>query len=238
MKLRNSMLVLAATLGTSALLANPAAAQEVENVGNAGQFVIGAERLSGIFLEKTHEEDPDTEGERDTSTTNIAFLGNGGGDSPSTTPRFGFDYLVTDGFSVGLAAFITSESSEVEVSGGDTTDTGSMTTIYLNPRAGYAYAIDDTFAIWPRAGIAFATASGDTGEDDTDISGNSIQLTLEGNVVISPFEHFAIVGGPFLDLGLGGSYEIDSGGGNETQEVDQKYTTFGLAVGIAGYIGN
>ncbi|HMJ15164.1 MAG TPA: hypothetical protein VK524_27305 [Polyangiaceae bacterium] len=217
------------------MLANPVAAQEVENIGNQGQFVIGAERITGLFFDKTHLENPDTDAESDTSTTRIGLLGSDGGDSPSGTPRLGFDYLVTDGLSVGGALWLTTESTETEISGGDSTDDGSLTTFYINPRVGYAYAIDDTFAIWPRAGVAFATASGDTGDGEVDISANSLQLTLEGNVVISPMEHFAIIGGPFLDLGLSGSRELDAGSATETQEIDMKFTTFGIAAGIAGY---
>ena len=235
MKLRNSMLVLAATLGTSALLANPAAAQEVDNIGNAGQFVIGAERITGVYFDKATLE-PEGGGESTDSTTSIALLGNGGGDGPSSVPRLGFDYLVTDGFSVGGSFVVFSQSSETEPDGGDSVDTGSMTSIYINPRAGYAYAFDDTFAIWPRAGIAFMTFSGDEGEGGADISGNSLQLTLEGNLVVSPFEHFAFIGGPFLDVGLSGSGEREQGG--ETADADLKYTSFGLNVGIAGYFGD
>lgn len=239
MKLRNSMLVLATTLGTSALLANPAAAQEVDNIGNAGQFVIGAERITGVFFDKVKTE-PEGGGEYTDSTTSIAVLGNAGADSPSSAARLGFDYLVTDGLSVGGSFVIFSQSSEREPEEGDSTDGPSLTSIYLNPRVGYAYAIDDTFAIWPRAGIAFTSFSGNEaevgGEEGAELSGNSFQLTLEGNVVISPFEHFAIIGGPFLDLGLSGSAESEQNG--RTAEADQKYTSFGLALGIAGYFGD
>jgi hypothetical protein len=235
MKLRNSMLVLAATLGTSALLANPAAAQGIENIGNQGQFVIGAERITGVFLDKAKTE-PEGGGESTDSTTSIALLGNGSGDGPSSVPRLGFDYLVTDGLSVGGSFVVFSQSGETEPDGGDSVDTGGLTSIYLNPRVGYAYAFDDTFAIWPRAGIGFLTFSGDEGENGADISGNSLQLTLEGNVVVSPFEHFAFIGGPFLDLGLSGSVEREDDG--ESAEADRKYTSFGLAVGIAGYFGD
>jgi hypothetical protein len=106
---------------------------------------------------------------------------------------------------------------------------------YLNPRVGYAYAFDDTFAIWPRAGIGWASGSSESGDGETEGSLSSLQLTIEGNLVVSPFEHFAIVGGPFLDLGLSGSVESESGG--ESEELDQKFTSFGLSVGIAGYFG-
>jgi hypothetical protein len=235
MKFRNSMLVLAATLGTSALLANPAAAQGIENIGNAGQFVIGAERITGVFFDKVKTE-PEGGGEVSDSTTSIALLGNAGGDGPSSVPRLGFDYLVTDGLSVGGSFVVFSQSGETEPDGGDSVDTPSLTSIYFNPRVGYAYAIDDTFGIWPRAGIGFLTFSGDEGEGGADVSGNSFQLTLEGNVVVSPFEHFAFIGGPFLDLGLSGSVEREDDG--ETAEADRKYTSYGLAIGIAGYFGD
>jgi opacity protein-like surface antigen len=232
MKLRNSMLVLAATLGTSALLANPAAAQGIENIGNQGQFVIGAERLTGLFFDKIHQEEGDAE--QDYSYTTISLLGNNGEapeGSPSNTPRLGFDYLVTDGLSVGGSLFYITRSGEAD---GDLADgdLASSNLFYFNPRVGYAYAFDDTFAIWPRAGIGWASGKVESGAGDTELSASSLQLTIEGNLVVSPFEHFAIVGGPFIDFGLSGSVEDEDG-----DEFDQKFTSFGLTVGIAGYFG-
>ncbi|HEY6556397.1 MAG TPA: hypothetical protein VI072_03960 [Polyangiaceae bacterium] len=235
MKFRNSMLVLAATLGTSALLANPAAAQEIENIGNQGQFVIGAERITGLFFDKIKVTPDGADDDQTTSVTRIALLGSDGSGSPSSIPRLGFDYLVTDGLSVGGSLFVLRGSAEFD-NGQDSTDQGSQTAIYINPRVGYAYAFDDTFAIWPRGGIAFTSFSGDNGDvNDSETSGNSLQLTVEGNLVISPFEHFAFLVGPFLDLGLSGSSETESDGA--TAEEDQKFTSYGITAGIAGYFG-
>src|SRR5262245_20224281 len=105
MKFVNASLMFVTALGTAALFATPAAAQQVENIVNQGQFVIGAERIAAFTLDKITLS-PDEGDDTKISQTNIALLGNPTGatyPSPSSVPRFGFDYLVTDGLSIGAS---------------------------------------------------------------------------------------------------------------------------------------
>lgn len=67
----------------------------VDNIGNAGQFTIAIERITGLFFDRTGHENASTD-----KVTHFAFLGNFGA-SLSTTPRAGFDYFVIDGLSLG-----------------------------------------------------------------------------------------------------------------------------------------
>jgi hypothetical protein len=225
MKLVKASLVVATAIGTTVLAANPALAQEADTLGSQGTFVIGAERLMGLQFHK--------ETEAKLSVTSIALLGNAAQPTPSSIPRLGFDYLVTDGLTIGGALMFLSSSSKV-----DDVDQGSNSFFYVNPRIGYAYSVDDTFAIWPRVGFAYGRSSEEielndpaTPNPETTIS--TTQLTLEGNLAISPVEHFAFIGGPFLDLGLGGTGKTEQG--SESFEGDIKYTSYGLNIGVAGY---
>jgi hypothetical protein len=230
MKLFNLSLAFVTALGTTALFATPAAAQAVENIGTQGQFVIGAERLTGIFWDKeTSEGVPDDR--TDTSTT-IALLAHDSG-SPSNVPRLGFDYLVTDGLTIGGSLYV-AHISRSSSQGDADADGPSTTAFYINPRVGYAYAFDDTFGIWPRGGIAYYSFKQSGPEDENpETTRSGPMLTLEGNFYISPIQHFAITAGPFLDLGLGGTQETKIG--SASTDGDFKYTSFGLSAGLAAY---
>jgi len=50
---------------------------------------------------------------------------------------------------------------------------------------------------------------------------------------ISPISNFAILVGPYLDLGLSGTAKQEVG--STSQEADLKATSYGLAVSILGY---
>jgi hypothetical protein len=228
MKRIHASLAIAAAIGSAALFTKPAAA--VDNIGNQGQFVIGAERMMGLYFDQFKQSQGGAE--RTDKATRIGLLGNTDG-SVSSSPRLGFDYLVTDGVSVGGSLFYAHTSTSADVNGTNA-DGPSIDTFFFNPRVGYAYAIDETFAIWPRAGFAYIhqTTSPPSGGGDTTRSGT--QLTLEGNLVVSPIEHVALTGGPFLDLGLGGSQSLKSEGGAESSN-DAKLTSFGLQFGLAAY---
>jgi hypothetical protein len=199
----------------------------VDNVGNEGQFVISADRVMGVFVTRTSAEDLGTD-----KNTTIALLGNAGGGGllpvASTLPRLALDYFVIDGLSVGGSLMYMRTSGEFEPEEGDSQDNATFSTVLVHPRVGYSYIIDETFAIWPRAGITWSqTKIEDEDGDETTLS--SFAVSADVPLVISPFEHFAFLVGPFLDLGVSGNYETP------TREIDTKQTAFGLAVGIAGY---
>ena len=84
---------------------------------------------------------------------------------------------------------------------------------------------DQTFGLWPRAGFAWMHYSIDQG--DYEAGGDLYELTVEAPLVISPMKHFAILIGPYADIGLGG---------RETEEgYDLWYNSFGLSSSIVGY---
>jgi hypothetical protein len=145
-----------------------------------------------------------------------------------------------------------SGETESETTVGSTTDSDSddlepVHFLLLHPRLGYSFILDETFAIWPRAGITWTQTSTTQSNDTIDINGNpvtyevdltetTLDLTLEANLVISPMEHFAFLVGPFLDLGLSGEEKRETTEpGVPDQEADRKLTAYGLQVGVAGY---
>ncbi len=210
----------------------------IDNIGNQGQFVVGAERLTALSFDSLTTSLPAPIGDETQKSTGIALLGNSvsaGGITPSSLPRLGFDYFVIDGLSVGTSLVYAHMSLKAEA-GGQSQDQGSQDVFLFAPRVGYALQFGDTFSFWPRAGITYTNASTSTpasaGQSSSSTSTHFLDLTVEPLFGLSPVSHFVILGGPYLDLGLSGS----SKAGGSSQSVDQKATSFGLTFGIAGYI--
>ncbi len=222
---------------------------QTDNVGGTdGQFVFGVDRVTGVFA---HSQKFEPEGATITqSTTEIGLFGIAAANAHST-PRLTLDYFIIEGFSVG-GSFIyyhRSGETETEPDAGDsvTTDDPSVQGILFEPRVGYSFVIDETFAVWPRAGITYASEKTEqtetaippaTGDSTTTTTVNTLALTLEVPIVISPIENFAFTVGPFVDFGVSGtrSVELDPEptGGNP-DDVDTKLTSYGLSVGVVGY---
>jgi hypothetical protein len=226
--------------------AMPQRASDVDNIGNAGQIVFGVERVTGVFFDrdKTDWQAGGVDREETQSTTTFGLFGMNsapsiGGPTPSSVPRLALDYLVTDGFSLGGSLAFVSHSADLDsVDGGNesSTDAGTLTMFYVNPRLGYAFPFDETFGLWPRLGVAFASRN----VEDSDAAGVTFertvtnwQLTVDAMLIVSPFSHFAILAGPYLDLGLGGSYESTLG--PVTDERNANLLSFGLSIAIVGY---
>ena len=212
--------------------AAPSYPSGIDNIGNAGQFTVAVERITGLYFDRETRK-PSGGSSTTQKTTHLALLGNTGG-SPSATPRAAFDYFIIDGLSLGGSISYMSNAP----SGG-----GSQKLFMLSPRVGYAYAFDDTFSIWPRLAFTYAhlsqaqsvpTTSGGTASATA--STNLTQLNLEAMLGISPFKHVAFLVGPYLDLGLGGSTSVPSyAGSSSNTKTDEKLTSFGLTAAILAY---
>lgn len=208
----------------------PPSAQGIDNIGVGGQLVLGVERMTGVFFqsEKASVTDPITNTSTDVTQKNTTFglLGMQGA-TPSTVPRVAADYFVIDSVSLGGSIMYWSNAPSMDPSPpGASYDSTKM--FLFNPRVGYAYVIDDTFAIWPRAGLMYAHSStGDNSSSRTD-------LTLDAMLGISPVKHVVFLVGPMVDIGVGGSEDQTVGG--TTQSTSVKLTTFGLTAGMAAYL--
>ena len=164
-------------------------------------------------------------------------------------PRLGLDFFLIEGFSFGgsLVYWRTSGETEAEpASGASVTSDDADGQPILDSSARRLFLRDrrDVRDLAPRRnhlrqpegranrrGARAPTVTATT-------SLSTLALSLDVPVVISPIENFAILIGPFVDLGVSGtrSQETDPEptGGNQP-DPDAKLTSFGLAMGIAGY---
>ena len=223
-----------------------------ENLGNPGTFALSAERLMGVAFERYKLEDSEA-GVTTTDTTSqtvVALLGvaptTGLSTSLGLIPRLGFDYFPIKGLSLGtsLIYIASSGKDKVELSGGgidssEETDLPKDSTLLFHPRVGYAIAFNDTVAVWPRLGLTYLHGKtkyepDQPGADDVEYIINSTALTLEGFLALSPVNHFAILVGPFADIGVGGKRKTKSGG-DET-EIDSRLSSFGIALNLTGFL--
>jgi opacity protein-like surface antigen len=223
----------------------------IENIGRTGQFIFGIERITGVFFD--HQtltyKDPATQAEHKSTyqSTSFGLLGLDS-HSPSALPRFALDYVIYQGLTVGGSFVLSTRGMSLSGGGQRTISPPSANddglTVFGTARAGYAYALDSTFALWPRIGLAYAHSSS-RGElinptDDYkslgsfETTSNLWTLNIEALFAVSPIEHIVVTGGPYLDLGLGGGYTLYQ----ESTEIDKRdarLTSYGLIINASGY---
>jgi hypothetical protein len=226
-------------------------AQSLDNVGEDGQFIFSIERITGLFIDKQSFEY--TSGGQDyehtVNSTTFGLLGVDS-DTPSAIPRFALDYVVYGGLTVGATFMLTTRGFSVDGRTGvppATTPAASPDgfTLLGGGRAGFAYAFDETFGIWPRAGLSYATTSSEQElvnpvEDERygkfTSQSHFFQANLEVLLAVSPVEHIVLFGGPYLDLGLAGGYSLKQEG--ESGDLDRRdlhLTSYGVLVHAGGY---
>jgi hypothetical protein len=246
-------LCLALLGGSLVFVSRGALAQEPGNLGNQGQIVVGVDRVMGLSFEtwSVTQVEALTAGESvETTDTNsrtiVSFLGTGHNvfDVPTfgMTPRLAFDFFPTQGLSVGGSFVFVSRSGEDEnetvidpatgTTETTTSDADTQQTLIIHPRLGYAIQIDRMLALWPRLGITWASLSRET-ETGSTYTVSALDLTLEALLGISPFEHFAILVGPYGDIGLSGTSESETD--TTSTEDDITVSSFGLTTSIVGY---
>jgi hypothetical protein len=182
---RLAAISLASLLVSSAALAQQAG--KVDNIGNAGQFVFGVDRVTGLaFNHLTNRQTTtvfltpavtatDTVKSRDTFTQ-VSFLGSSqppvlstGYPVPVLVPRLAFDYLPIDGLSVGASFMVLHQAGETkaqDTTPGPPNSLGqkhevTSTTVLFEPRVGYALAFNNIVGLWPRAGFEWYHVSGE-----------------------------------------------------------------------------
>ncbi len=226
------------------------APKAIENIGKTGQFIFGVERITGLFVdsESLTYKDPATRAQTKYTyhSTSFGLLGVDS-HSPSALPRVALDYVVYQGFTVGGTAMLSTRGMSLSGSGQKPAAPPSANddgmTFVAGARAGYAYAFDSTFGIWPRLGLSYAYVSSRnelvdpmTGKSSGsfEVRSSLPELNLEVLFAVSPIQHIVVLAGPYLDLGLGGSYTALQ----ESTEFDTRsanLTSFGLLVHACGY---
>lgn len=221
--------------------APPPRSSGLDNIGEEGQITFGVDRVMGLAFDRVTVDYPAPIGEVTSKSTSFSLFGNPGASTSVGTagsmmiPRLSLDFFVVESVSVGGSLLYFTRSGETETDAG-TADDPSTSTFAIAPRVGYAMAFDETFSIWPRAGITwFSSKSEDNATGgSTTYTHSGLDLTLEVPVGISPIENFAILVGPYVDFGLSGTVKQEPPTGT-SQEADAKATSYGLAVGILGY---
>ncbi len=182
MKKAFSMLWALGLAAVATTTARPAAAQAF---GNQGDITFSAERLMGIYFY-----------DEGFGTTNVGLGIAPLGSSVYHLPRLGVDYFVIDNLSVGGSLGFGLVDVHDRTVGPGVVDRGGTTSgALINLRVGYALEFNNTFGFWPRGGFTYRNF----GDDE------EFALTLEAMFYAAPVEHFAIIAGPLMDLGIAGS---------------------------------
>jgi hypothetical protein len=170
-----------------------------QDFGRPGQFVLSAERLTGVYSDHITTTQSDTatdlagnpitiEQEESVDTTQVSVLGMSSGISeagllgPATIPRFGFDVFVIQGLSLGGSVMVlygtgttSTTYSPDPYDEGDESDQPSRTTYLVAPRVGYAFPVGPAFAIWPRGGVTYTNYR--MARDADQVDGSTVEVT-------------------------------------------------------------
>ncbi len=186
-----------------------------QELGAKGDAIFSVDRLMGIT--GTHVAGEAGGLKYETAWTSLSFGWRASPDlSPFDVPRFAFDYLVADHFSIGGSFGYASL---------DVDDGNDYSTLVIAPRVGYLYSFGRVVGIWPRGGFTYHTTNIDNLFDE-----KGFALSLECPFTFSPASHFAVHVGPTFDVDMFGSRDpspIDKG--------DRTYRTIGLNVGLLGW---
>ena len=213
-----------AVVMSAALLWSGAASAQV--FGNKGDAAFGAERLMGVHSDHVFQESPvpgEPRLDYDVTTFGLGWFGHAPA-TPFDLPRITFDYFIADHWSLGGA--LAYETTDVTANTGRGGAPGSESEFLFNPRVGYAHMFGRVVGIWPRAGLTYHS---ETANGAYNING--FALGIEAQFVFVPVQHFAILLGPSLDLDFTGRTKP-----NQDSEVDHGYRSFGLQVGLMGWI--
>ncbi len=245
-------------LGLVTLLSSTAAAAGRYDFGRQGQLIFSADRLFGVYggnhsVKYTSDNRQEIEVTHSGTTIGFILSPHSPKDYPGssglfTLPRLSFDYLVTNGLTIGGSVGIAHWSGQTETKPGTTVDDASLMGILFSPRIGYAYMFSDVVGIWPRGGLTYASMKTVT-HANYDISGhkgtqtdtrNIFALNLEAMLVLSPADHFAFVVGPILDWGFTGSGKYENhddvdGRSYTGPDLKARAINYGCTAGLLGY---
>ncbi len=182
---------------------------QAQQLGQQGQFTLAAERLFGFHWISRSWENPD--GADGDGTARMVGLGwHYAQDVPYNQPRAGFDYFLTDSFTLGGSLGFFS---------GDTDDMGGVEYdgILVAPRLGYAMPLSRTISFWPRGGFTYITT------DDRYV----LALSGEAAFVFQPQPNWGLLLSPTLDIGPFGE---------EGDDQDITAHSIGVTVGLLGIL--
>jgi hypothetical protein len=197
-----------------------ARAQETLPFSERAKNVIALDNLGGFAHTSSS-----VEGSQATGTNNIGLF-----PLAPLVSRFGYHRFLEGGLSIGGSLIYSHESLNL---GGLTP--GGTTTFGIAPRIGYAIPAGTSTAFWLRAGFAYLHGS----SDNSDSGFWQLAPGAEAYVVLTPFSHFGITIGPFVEYGAVGKQSscttafINPGGGQSVCTARDLHMFFvGLGVGV------
>jgi len=235
-----NMLAGVASLGAAMLLSSAAMA-EGGGVPAERSFVLSADRMFGVYGYKGTSEfsERGVKVEAEQTGTQVSLLWGAattgdGGANPDAIPRVSADYFLSDLISLGgsLGYYSSSGDLKAKANGTSITDESlpDVSGYAIAPRVGFMFPLSDSIGFWGRAGLTYYHQTVDP--DGPGESNDSIeQLNLEPMFFFGLVDHFGIVAGGVLDLGLGGTHEETN-----QPDVDIKWTNYGITAGLAGYL--
>jgi hypothetical protein len=223
--------------------------------GSSGQLVLSVDRLAGAQVNVVRSKADGSDESCSGTNATVFFVGSDTGPSRCSsngpaTIAWGADVFVARGISLGGSANFTSSTNEENqrMAVGSSfllRNNFSWRRLALAPRVGYAHALGSGWTIWPRAGIDWVEAKGDTEVrfDDTDgmprtmtskITWHLVTATVETKFVFSPLSHVALFGGPFVRLPIWMSSKQEQDGANT--ELRTRAYELGATAGVLLYM--
>jgi hypothetical protein len=216
----------AAVIATLALSAPAAHAQETtatagdgaRGFGERGSILFSVENVFGV-LDQTY-----TAGSGNTAS-NQTLNDNGFFPQGFVGTRLGINGLLSSGITLGGIFGVWNETSTNQ------NNNGSFTALNIGPRIGWAGCLKKYKALgfWGRVGPTFQYVNiGSGGNNGADAW--ALDLSFEAFLVWSPVDHFGLLAGPNVDVGLTGHESVN--GAPPNSPTDFGYHAVGMSFGL------
>lgn len=223
---------LPAALGMAAMVvalafASPARAQDgaapaapgdegARGFGERGSVLFGVENVFGV-LDQTYT---------GANNSNTSLNDNGFFPQGFVGTKLSIHALLSSGLTLGGIVGVWNESSTNQ-------NGGSFTAFNVGPRIGWAACLKKvkSLGFWGRVGPTFQYvnfSSGGNGNNGADAW--ALDLSFEAFIVWSPVEHFGLLAGPNVDVGLTGHESVN--GAPPNTPTDFGYHAVGMSLGL------
>jgi hypothetical protein len=219
----------AAAVAAVALLGQTETAEAQARFGDRGQLAIAGENLFTLGTERYGHTVVNTEASE--TINRFGFLYSQCGASPRC-PQVSGHYFIIPSLSIGGAIGYESRGGSQTAAGPNgalTTNLPDESSFLVLPQVGYAFMFGQVVGFWLRGGIGYFH------QGSTNASDSYWLLSGNGDLVVSPFQHFAFYVGPQFDLSFTGS-QTNTGPNGVQQSTDASFRDFGLGVGLIGYV--
>ncbi|HTQ42728.1 MAG TPA: hypothetical protein VMI75_08195 [Polyangiaceae bacterium] len=213
----------AAAIATLALLSAPSAhAQEpaagdgAPGFGERGSVLFSVENVFGV-LDQTYSAG------NGNNSTNTSLNDNGFFPQGFVGTRIGINGLLSSGITLGGIVGVWNDTSTNQ-------NGGSFTSVNIGPRFGWAGCLKKYKALgfWGRVGPTFqyVNFSETIGNTNASVDAWALDLSFEAFIVWSPVDHFGLLAGPNVDIGLTGHESSQNTG------ADFGYHAVGMSFGL------